>query len=225
MKTMAPLAYLTAVVAALACIPLTIASAADTNSAPADAAPTQSSTTANPQTPAVVASPKLPYGVDDVLKLSRAQVGDEIILNYIRNSGTIYTLGPQEIVYLRNQGVSDRVINAMIDQRRVVAQATQPAPQPPAIANAPQVPDASLAPAAPVYNQTPPTYAEAPMTPPPSTVYVVPSPSYSYPYYYPYPYSYGYYGPYWGGYYGGPVVSFGFRFGGHRGFGHGWHRR
>ena len=218
MKTLSPLAPLSSVIVALACLPLTVARAADTNSAPADATPAQSTAAAAAQAPAVVAPPKLPYGVEDVLKLSRAQVGDEIILNYIRNSGTIYALGPQEIVYLRDQGVSDRVVNAMIDQRRLVAQATQPAPQQPAIANAPLVPDASLAPAAPVYG-------DAQAAPATSTVYVVPPPSYSYPYYYPDPYYYGYYGPYWGGYYGGPVVSFGFRFGGHGGFGHGWHHR
>lgn len=218
MKTFSPVARLSSVIVALAFLPLPVALAADTNSAPADVTPAQSTAAAAAQAPAVAAPAKLPYGVEDVLKLSRAQVGDEIILNYIRNSGTIYTLGPQEIVYLRNQGVSDRVVNAMIDQRRVVAQATQPAPQQPAIANAPLVPDASLAPAAPVYG-------DAPAAPPPSTVYVVPAPSYSYPYYYPYPYYYGSYGPYWGGYYGGPVVSFGFRFGGHGGFGRGWHHR
>jgi len=57
---------------------------------------------------AAQAEPKLPYGVEDVVKLSHAQISDDVVLNYIRNSGTIYTLGPQEIVYLRNQGVSER---------------------------------------------------------------------------------------------------------------------
>jgi hypothetical protein len=78
---------------------------------------------------------KLPYGADDVVRLSAARVNEEVILNYIQTSGTIYNLTPQDIVRLRDEGVSDRVINAMIDQRRVVpihaprkTGATQPLP-------------------------------------------------------------------------------------------------
>ena len=63
---------------------------------------------------------KLPYGVEDVLKLSRAQVSEDVIVNYIHSTGTIYCLSPEVIVYLRNEGVTDRVINAMIDQRQNV---------------------------------------------------------------------------------------------------------
>src|SRR4051794_3607641 len=57
---------------------------------------------------------KLPYGVEDVVKLTKAQVGEEIILSYVQNSGTVYNLTPHEIVYLRDQGVSNPVINAMV---------------------------------------------------------------------------------------------------------------
>jgi hypothetical protein len=61
--------------------------------------------------------------VDDVLKLSRAQVGEDVTISYIQNSGIAYNLGPNDIVYLKNQGVSDRVVNAMLDERkRVIAQ-------------------------------------------------------------------------------------------------------
>ena len=196
---------------------------AETNSAAPQALPSQPA--ANAETPAVSqnAQPKLPYGVEDVLKLSRAQVSDDVVLSYIRNSGTIYNLNAQDIVYLRNQGVQDRIINAMLDQRKAAAQVAAqvaPAAMAPAIPNAPTVPDAVQAPPAPDYSQVAPQAAPAP-----STVYVVPTPTVN-PYYYPY---YGYYGPYYypysyGGYYG-PTLSFGFRFGGH-GYGHrGWHHR
>lgn len=197
---------------------------ADTNSTTSQATAAQPSPA--PETPSVkeAAAPKLPYGVEDVLKLSRAQVSDDVVLSYIRNAGTIYNLSPQDIVYLRNQGVPDRIVNAMLDQRkRVTEVAAQPAPtQPsPAIPNAPTVPDAYQAPPPPDYTQVAPQAA-----PPPSTVYVVPSPTVN-PYYYPY---YGYYGPYYYPYYRGyygPTLSFGFRFGGHGyGSGHrGWHHR
>src|SRR5262249_53172359 len=129
MKTMTSRLGLTFMIAILSCLPVHFVFGEDTNSAPASPAQTTSS-----EPPAVSAPAKLPYGVEDVLKLSRAQVGDEITLNYIRNSGTIYNLGPQEIVYLRSQGVSERVVNAMLDQRKVVAQANQPAPQIPTAA-------------------------------------------------------------------------------------------
>jgi len=35
-------------------------------------------------------------------------LSDDVTINYIRNSGTIYNLGPNDIVYLHNQGVSER---------------------------------------------------------------------------------------------------------------------
>ncbi|HVV73939.1 MAG TPA: hypothetical protein VHI52_20970 [Verrucomicrobiae bacterium] len=210
------------------CLVVASSFAAETNSASQTAAAQpQSSPEAGVSSQS--AAPKLPYGVDDVLKLSRAQVSEDVVLSYIHNSGTIYSLGPQDIVYLRNQGVTDRIINAMLDQRKKVTEvAAQVAPTPapssaaPAIPNAPTVPDSAQVPAPPDYSQVAPQAVPAP-----STVYVVPSPAVSYPYYYPY---YGYYGPYgyypyyYRGYYG-PSVSFGFRFGG-RGYGHrGWHHR
>ncbi len=169
-----------------------------------------------------IAPVKLPYGVEDVLKLSRAQVSEDVTLNFIHNSGTIYNLSPSDIVYLRNQGVSDRVINTMLAQRQNVpaetaAQAAQSAAA--AAPQAPVYPDANAAAAAqaptqyaPTYVQPAPTYVEPqPASVPASTVYVIPysSGGYYYPSYY----------PYYGGYYGyyGPsvVVGFGYRGGGY----------
>jgi len=186
---------------------------------------------------AEAAPARLPYGVDEILKLWRAHIGEEIIINYIQNTGTAYNLGPNEIVYLKSQGVSDRVVSAMLDQRRRVAAeaAAQAAAQSAAAQNAaPAVdPNAYSAPApgyAPGYDQAPPAGVQSA----PSTVYTIPSDQSAYayygsPYYYGgYPYSYPYY---YGGYYGyGPVVNFGFGFGGHyhggggfRGGGGGFH--
>jgi hypothetical protein len=168
---------------------------------------------------------KLPYGVEDILKLTRAQVSEDVTLSFIHNSGTIYNLSPSDIVYLRSQGVSDRVINTMLDQRKNVpaeaaAQAAQSAAaaMPPSPAsqdvNAPAA--AQAAPQyAPTYVQPAPTYVEPqPASPPASTLYVIPYPSggYYYPSYY----------PYYGGYYGfyGPsvVFTYGYRSGGYYGY-------
>ena len=149
---------------------------------------------------------KVPYGVDDILKLSRAQVSEDVTLNYIQNSGTIYGLSAKDIVYLKSEGVSDKVINAMQDQRKrameSVAQSTAAAS--PAV----QVYSGTPAAAAPVYAPEPiyvqePLYFEPIATPEPeyvpsSSVYVIHYPSETYPRYtyassYP---SYGYGGSY-----------------------------
>jgi len=119
-------------------------------------AQTSPPTTAPPAPAARASTPvKLPYGAEDVLKLSRAQVGEEVTLNFIRNSGTIYNLAPKDIVYLRNEGVSDRVINTMLDQRKnVPAEAATQA----ALANtapAPSAPVSSGAIAAPARQYAP----------------------------------------------------------------------
>jgi hypothetical protein len=200
---------------AFAFLPLCVGLAADTNPAIiAQPAPTPAPVVSTTPTPA-----KLPYGVEDVLKLSRAQIGEEIILNYVHNSGTIYNLGPKDIVYLRDQGVSDKVINTMLDQRKRVELAAQStAAQSPAAPNSPASADANAPAAAPAYADPNATYAEAPLTPPASSVYVIPYPAASYAYYGPYGY---YYPSYYGGWYG-PSVAFGFHFGGHGGF-HGGH--
>jgi len=137
-------------------------------------APTETPTPAASDAPPA----RLPYGVDDVLKLSRAQISDDITLNYIKNSGTIYNLGPKDIVYLRNEGVSDKVINTMMDQRSNVPAdvANQNALQAQAAASAagavPVSADATTAQAAPVYIQPQPFYVE------PTPVYVPPEPAY-----------------------------------------------
>jgi len=193
-------------------------------------APSQTAPPATASTDA--APPKLPYGVADVLKLSQAQVSDDITLNYIHNSGTIYSLSPNDIVYLRNQGVSDKVVNAMLDQRQNVPAdtANQNALQAQAAAAAgaqlPVSTDPNAFQAAPVYVQPPPLYAQAPPAyvppdaapPAPSTLYVMPYAG-SGSGYYP---SATYYG---GGYYGGgsTVYVVGSGYVGHRYYASGRH--
>jgi len=218
-KTTFPL-RLALLIGAFAFLPLGISFAADTNSATSEVLTVQA--TPAPVISTAPALAKVPYGVEDVLKLSRAQIGEEIILNYVQNSGTIYNLGPQDIVYLRDQGVSDKVVNAMLAQRKHVEIAAQsPAVPAPAVPNTAAVADADTVPAAPTYADPYATYAQAPLTPPASSVYTIPYAGVN-PYYGPYgPYPYNYYYPYYGGWYG-PGVAFGFRFGGHGGF-HGGH--
>ena len=172
-------------------------------------------------------APQLSYGVPQVLQLSQAKIGDNTIVAYIQNSGTIYSLNASEIVYLKQQGVSDAVITAMLNQRQRVTQAAaQTAPQAPAAATTSQPGSAETSTAV---AQPTVTYVQ---TVPSSTVYVIPdTQTYNYDAYYYQPYYYPYYG---GWYY--PPVSFSFGFGGgyrggwggyHGGWGGyhgGWHR-
>lgn len=141
---------------------------------------------------AASANAPAPYGVGDVLKLVHGNVSEDIIVTYIQNSGTVYNLTPQDLVSLREAGVPDRVVNAMLEQRKRVIETAGAVPQGPATAP---------------YPYQAPAPAQAPLTPgeqgqgPVSTAYTVPyTPSYYDPGYYGYGYGYPYYYPYYGAY-------------------------
>jgi hypothetical protein len=220
MKTRASNFSFLIITAAISLLPTAVVFAADDAPASSAAAPsTPAVTTSTPSTAPVAtvavttaAPSKLPYGVEDVVKLTQAQVNEDIILNYVQNSGTIYNLGPQDLVYLKNTGVSDKVVYAMLENRKratdmaaaAQAQVTAAAQQP--------GPDNSAAPAeqAPTETGVAPDYAAggAPVDSQTgaSSVYVIPYNSGGY--YYGYPYTY--YGPSFGVYF----------YGGHYHYGH-----
>ncbi|MDE3100511.1 MAG: hypothetical protein KGJ88_13665 [Verrucomicrobiota bacterium] len=152
--------------------------------------------------------PDLSYGATQVLQLSQAKMGDNVIVSYIENSAVAYNLQADQIVYLKQQGVSDTVINAMLNYHG-------PGTQAPQVATAPT---ASTSPTATV----PPTVA---YVQPASTVYIMPYqryPSYDYDYCpaYSSAYCYDFYGwqPHasisvglgdcWGGWHGGGFYEF-----------------
>ena len=184
-----------------------------------DAPETSSASTApaTTSTTTVTEALKLPYGVEDVLKLSRAQVSEDVITTYIQNSGTIYGLRPQDIVYLKQQGVSDRIINTMMEQRRIANEVAAQAQQQQAAAQqAAAIADNNYPVAAPAYSEPEPA-APVVTQPAASTLYVIPYPTPAYPRYsgsYCYPYTYSYPYSYYG--YCRPVA--GFRFGVGRSF-------
>ena len=162
----------------------------------------QEASAASPAQPAVAstAAPQLPYGVSQILQLKQAEVGDDTIIAYIKNSGTSYGLNADQIIYLQKQGLSSAVITAMLNQPKPGVAAAAPA------APAPQTSTSTVnaEPASTVtYVQTVPTY------------------DYYQPYYYP---AYGFYpgvslsfgwGGRWGGGYGGGWHG-GWHGGGHR---------
>ncbi|HEY3913625.1 MAG TPA: DUF6600 domain-containing protein, partial [Verrucomicrobiae bacterium] len=66
-------------------------------------------------------------GVQEVIKLTKAHMTDDVILAYIRNSGASYTLSADDVLYLNAQGVSQPVISSLL-QAKSAAPAPAPAP-------------------------------------------------------------------------------------------------
>jgi uncharacterized protein YcfJ len=58
-----------------------------------------------------------PLTINDVIKLSQSGVNDETIIRYITNSPTVYNLSQAQIRRLKDAGVSQRVINEMLQSR------------------------------------------------------------------------------------------------------------
>lgn len=93
-----------------------------------------------------------PLSVSDIKALAAANVGDDIIINQICNSHTVYHLSTSDIIDLHNSGVSENVINFMINT--------------PSLAG-----DSSAV-------QTTTVVTEAPPPPPVETVVLAPGPGY-----------------------------------------------
>jgi outer membrane lipoprotein SlyB len=80
-----------------------------------------------------------PLSVADVKALAAARVSDDVIINQIRNSRTVFHLGSAEIIDLHDSGVSDNVINFMISTPNVVVNDSS-VPAGPVVAQAPPPP-------------------------------------------------------------------------------------
>jgi len=70
-----------------------------------------------------------PLTVPDVEALVSAKVSDDVIIAQIQNSHTVYHLSANDIIALRNAGVSDRLVNYMINTPNTVT----PAPATPTV--------------------------------------------------------------------------------------------
>jgi hypothetical protein len=161
--------------------------------------------------PATVSVPHLAPGVTDIAKLAQAKVGDSLILAYIENSGTVYNLDANQIIYLRQSGVSEAVLSAMLNQRQKYMESA--ARMAPPTVPVPTTPPPAAYSSSAYYSQAPPDYVQPqPIEAPVSTVYVIPYegtwPSYGCYNYSPY-YSY-YCAPFSYACYGGFVHNHGF---------------
>ena len=106
------------------------------------------------------AQANLSPGLQEVVKLTKSQMTDDIIISYIQNSGTAYHLSADDMLYLKNQGVSQPVISALLQAK---AAAAVPAAVPTPMAAPAQVPPYPVA--QPV--AVPPPPAEEPAAPAP----------------------------------------------------------
>ncbi|MGB8369438.1 MAG: YXWGXW repeat-containing protein [Limisphaerales bacterium] len=56
-----------------------------------------------------------PLGVADVKALAKAGISEDVIISQIQNSRTVYHLSAADIIDLRDAGVTDKVVNYMIN--------------------------------------------------------------------------------------------------------------
>lgn len=52
--------------------------------------------------------------IDDVKKMSKAGLSDSVIIGQIQSTNSVFYLSTADIIYLKNSGVSQRVIDYMI---------------------------------------------------------------------------------------------------------------
>jgi hypothetical protein len=71
-----------------------------------------------------------PMGLPDIKMLAKSGVSDEVILSQIRNSHTVYHLGAAEILDLKDAGVSEKVIDFMINTPSLYRSSRPPPPPP-----------------------------------------------------------------------------------------------
>jgi outer membrane lipoprotein SlyB len=70
-----------------------------------------------------------PLSVADVKALAKAGINEDVIINQIKNSRTVYHLSTADIIDLRDSGVSDKVVNYMINTPSLLGDTSATAPQ------------------------------------------------------------------------------------------------
>jgi hypothetical protein len=55
-----------------------------------------------------------PLGMTDVIQMAQAHVSDDLIISDIRSTGSVFHLSGQDTIWLKQNGVSDRVVQEMM---------------------------------------------------------------------------------------------------------------
>ena len=111
-------------VAALAALGLSVATVGYTSrsATPPATEPTPSAiTNAAPIQVIAPARVSLPTVPAEVLRMSEAGISDDVITSYIQNAASTYMLEANQIVYLRDVGVSSAVLNALVTHSQAAA--------------------------------------------------------------------------------------------------------
>jgi surface antigen len=58
--------------------------------------------------------PRGPLGITDVAQLAQAHVSDALIINQIRATGSVFRLSSMDTIWLKQNGVSDAVVQEML---------------------------------------------------------------------------------------------------------------
>jgi hypothetical protein len=101
-------------------------------------------------------------GLQEIVKLSKAQVGDKVIIGFIKKSDAAYHLSAEDILSLKDQGVSQPVISALLQAQAGAPVPAAPAPQPGQNPPPPAPVGPAPAPAAVVEQPGPPPAAPGP---------------------------------------------------------------
>src|SRR5689334_23028047 len=156
--------------------------------------------------PQAGASVRFSTGIPEILKMIDAKVDVEIIKAFIKNSLVAYNPSAGEIIAMKDRGVPNEIVTAMIQRggelRPSLSAPPVSAPARPPYNTAPPYDYGAatdMAPYAPSYPAYPYSYASYPYT---SYVYA------GYPYYPYYSFSYSYW-PYCSSFYGYPYCGFG----------------
>jgi outer membrane lipoprotein SlyB len=81
-----------------------------------------------------------PLSVADVKALAKAGISEDVIINQIKNSRTVYHLSTADIIDLRDSGVTDKVINYMINTPSLLGDTLAAAPQTTVVVSQPPPP-------------------------------------------------------------------------------------
>ncbi len=88
--------------------------------------------TAKPATQKPAAAPRAASGVDTVIALVKGGMSESLVLSTLRREGKPYTLSTADLLKLSNAGVSEAIINAMMNPGAAGAAAAGAAPAAPA---------------------------------------------------------------------------------------------
>jgi outer membrane lipoprotein SlyB len=81
-----------------------------------------------------------PLSVADVKALAKAGISEDVIINQIKNSRTVYHLSTADIIDLRDSGITDKVINYMINTPSLLGDTLATAPQTTVVVSQPPPP-------------------------------------------------------------------------------------